>query len=300
MIKLCSFLLFVILLSSCVFEQGASQASSVSVIVAPYGSGDRVISQNPIVFLSGGENFTCRPKSPEEDEIREYIAEYNLTDAVYKEIFGIEKRADASNTNNANNARASASSEPEVVSVGEGWLKLGLFIANASTHFLIIEDIVFTGSATHKRQRYHYSENIGSGYCGTSFLYIVPPGSKLEYRPVSKNPFHNLTIYIDGFEVIKNYERDESQSTGLNSFQNNLQTPNQNPSNNQIGQTADSLGTNTGASTGILNSNEELIVIPNYDMKMTLIGHFVTHDGERVRTFVKRVNFRTQSSLQYQ
>ena len=298
MIKLSSFSLFFILFSSCVYEYDTSTASSVHVIVAPYGVKEQVRSRNPSIFFSGGERV-CRPEEITEERVREATSGYNLEEEVYKNIFGIDITAqEGQGADTTSDTRDSTLKKPVMVMVGEGWLKLGLYIANGSNQFLIINDIVFKGSATHKGKRYHYSANRGLGYCGTGFLYIVPPRVKLEYRPTSKNPFYNLTIYIDGFEIIKNYEKDPSTNQS-NIGQN---------SSSQNGQAASSLGANSGANTGvnagilspILDPNEEPIVIPDYDVKMTLIGYFSTHSGERVSTFFKTVSFRTQSSLLYQ
>ena len=98
------------------------------------------------------------------------------------------------------------------VQVGENWLKFGLWIANGNkgenNFFLVIENIIFQSAAVYKGQAFSHGGNVDAGYCDSGsdgggdiapYLYLIPPNQKIFYSPLSDNPFHNLTIYIDGF-----------------------------------------------------------------------------------------------------
>ncbi len=295
-------------------------SSRVTVIPAPYGIGDSIRPSQPTIFLSRGK-FTCRhrPVNPKImiDLLGETISEEGLIN-----IFGItEDEIDFLKKDVVLSQSRLNDLRPVTIDVGEegaGWLKLGLFISNGNTgtypngaprnFSLIVTSVSFTAVAQYRGQSYQASNDIQAGYCrgsesasaafsnpeggetsqqsvdiGGSFLYIVPPGTKVEYNPTSQNPFHNLTLYLSGFPIIDNSkELSPDQQTRINNL------------NSRGG------GSNQGGeSNSTFRQGDPLRVIPRYTVDLTLRGHFVTTEGDLVSDFTKRVRFFTQSSTDF-
>ncbi len=177
------------------------------------------------------------------------------------------------------------------------WTKIGLFISNHNEEaFLAIQDLIFTGKGRLGDQTYEYSQSVSVGYCDTtSFLYLVPPRRQVEYKPHSRNPFHNLTIYIDGFERVEN----QSEGSGGSSRDLDQQTSQgSSPISSALGSSS------LGGQGGISRLSEQQLgpttfSIPDYDVNITAIGYFMLEDGSLIASFQKTFSFSTISSLDF-
>ena len=288
------------LLIGCAFITGGAGtyfASQVGVIVAPFGEGDEVLPKRPLIFLKGGD-FSCRPKAPTEESIVEDVDKWNISDQVFQDVFGIEVEDGELRIEDGTGAGTDDESEEAITeSVSDNWLKLGLLIGNKSDYFLVIEDIVFTGVGTHKKERFTFTDNISSGYCGSNVLYTIPPKITVRYKPRSSNSFENLTLYVDGFEIIDRTEDDNDLRISSNPNQQGTSSGS-NASFGREGLVGNVLG-QSGTSNNIpIKGDQDLLIIPDYSLRMILLGYFLTPNGSRVASFRKSVIFSTQSSLE--
>lgn len=259
--------------SSCDFRLDGNSSvlsANVHVVVAPYGEGSVKISSQPVILLTGGEKV-CRPRPFVNSEAVTVLKEESLTENFLEDLFGEEGGGEGGAEVRADSSR----NEPVKTSVGDNWLEFGLWISNANkgrnSYFLIIRNIIWVASANYRRETLSASGNVDAGYCeGPPFLYLVPPNRKVTYSPESSNPLHNLTIFLDGFNII-----------------------------DRSGEPSPLLGVRASETGGVRYSYSpnEIIVIPSYTVQLTLRGYFLTKSGVQVAPFVKRVYFRTGKSL---
>ncbi len=309
--------LLLILSVSCSFEgsSGGLLSSRVIVVPAPYGVGDTIRPSRPTIFLSKGK-YTCRPRPINPKIMVGYLKKTDLSDEGLASIFGfsVEEINFIEEQEQSRNRRINL--KPIRVDVGEegkGWLKLGLFISNGNAgsdnqnFFLIIDSVGFVATAQYRDQVFQASNDIQAGYCaggeslttseqnseteensdqyfdlGSPFLYIVPPGTKVEYNPTSSNPFHNLTLYLTGFPIIdRSGELSPDQERRISGVTN---------------QNSES---STSENKFKFRAGDPLRIIPRYTVDLTLRGHFTTSEGDLVAAFTKRVRFFTQSSTEF-
>ena len=212
---------------------------------------------------------------------------------------------------------------------GTGWLKLGLFIVNGNVAtvnpntgqragggtFLIVTEIIYSATAKYRNQVFSHTGNIQSGYCGETasaaalpegsegasidiavpFLYLVPPGRKVEYNPTTNNPFHNLTLYLDGFPIIDNTKKPTPEQKR---FLDTYSSSNSDSNSNSGSSSTASSSSSSSNEDDLYRQGDPLIVIPKYEVALILRGHFVTSDGENIGSFSKKVQFSTQSSAE--
>ena len=293
-----SYLFFLFLsASSCQIGTGGTSAlsSNVHVIVAPQGVGDKIFSRRPIIFINGSRQ-ACRPHSFRISEARNVLKKEGVETEFLDNFFGIDSNEVEGDEGEGQNQEEPRSGK-SIINVGDNWLKFGLWISNTNAgknnFFLVIDNLTYSATATYKRVPYTHSGNISSGYCegSTPYLYFVPPKRKVTYQPLSRNPFHNLTIFLEGFPLLdRSSESSIQQQRRVQSLQ-------------QVGATNTGIGSVLGHHNNTPNSTEdkltyssnEIKVIPEYTVELTLSGYFMTKSGQPVANFVKRVQFFTQS-----
>ena len=231
-------------------------AANVWIVPLPYGKGDVRQPNRPYLSYSlEAEEVPCRPQRPDLRDIQN-IKGLRVISKLLQARQGIEQ--------NQSENQGTRRSEPVNVSVQGGWIKLGFFIDNKNTgpgrnFTLKIDRLEIYGNGNCEQEGQPpcpYRKTIPTGYCGLPFLYLVRPGTSIEYQTLSPNPLWNLSIYVDNIPVI-----DASQ---LPQRQNRL----------------------PGGAT---------LILPQYKMEVLFIGEFLLEDGQTFRPFRKRVNFTTNS-----
>ena len=283
------FVLIFLLLSSCQFGPGGLASSldlNVVVKLTPYTSKDSVVPSNrrPIIFPNGGRKV-CRPYPYRVRDIRSILnlkeegeRAVKREDNLLEELFRGREEPEST--------VSSASNEPVRLEVGENWLKFGLVIANHNTgkndegesrnFFLIIESISYNAFARYQGQDFSHSGSITSGYCDSNaeggeippFLYLVTPGDQVNYKPSSKNPLENLTIYISGFPIV------DRSSQPSSSLQQRIQG---------------------GGNLQEFYRPRDIKVIPKYEVELTLVGYFINRLGKEPIGFERRFSFYSTS-----
>ena len=278
------FLFFCILFyTSCQWESDSRSvlSSNIHVVVAPYGPEDKIKPSKPFILTSGGHKV-CRPSPFRFRDAKNILKDAGLEQNALDLLFNIEEEG----TEEVGPTRPGAVR----VQVGENWLKFGLWIANRNkgknNFFLVIENIIFKATAVYRGEPLRpHSGNVDAGYCDSGsgggeiapFLYLIPPNSKSAYSSISNNPLENLTIYIDGFPIIdRSNELSFTQQQRLQRLAEGGQ-----------GLTEGSQGRNQ------IYGSDEIRVIPDYTVELTLIGYFMTKSGIQMAPFSKRVKFNT-------
>ena len=271
-----AFVLIFLLLNSCLIGQGSGLNSKIDVAMVPYTSADKVIRDDRklAIFLKGGRQV-CRPSPFKARDFRTALKLKSekvftqLEDKFLDELFRVGEESGSTTS--------SASNKAVYLDVGDNWLKFGLVIANHNTgtevvnnkktsknFFLIIDSIKYNAKARYGKQEFSHAGNINPGYCDTnaeggetpSFLYLVTPGTQVNYRPLSRNPLENLTIYISGFPIIdRSSQPSFSQQQGIQGGGVNLQG---------------------------FYSQGDIRKIPEYSVELTLLGYFITKSGAKV------------------
>ena len=161
------------------------------------------------------------------------------------------------------------SDEPIDIGVEGGWIQLGLHLKNPNlgvgkNYPLVINRLEFYWNANCRREGLTEdcvgSHTISSDYCGLPWIYLVPSGTQVDYKPLSENPLHNLVLYVPGFEIL--------DSSSLSEQDNRLPG---------------------GAS----------LIFPQYRVELILVGHFLLKDGTEIEPFVKRTYFYTTPRRTY-
>lgn len=270
--------------NSCALNYGSAFNSKVKVWVSPYGEGDELRSSEPIIF-TGGATLVCRPSAPDPKKIREFLEKHALLEDENSPIFdlyGIDPNEEGTAEGNQGSVQSAALRGPTKVALAENWLKLGLHIANANENvYLVVTGISFTAQARQGNQIFNHSGNIPVSYCDNPYqaLYIVPPRTRVEYKPYSSNFLENLTIYIDSFKIIDTTKDAPAQQGG-------------------VGGAATAAGASNAAQGASGSGSQGCgISIPRYTVKMILTGHFITQKGTQVSGFIHRVIFFTEPSF---
>ncbi len=305
------FLLFLFLppLAGCKLYAGPTRAtlsSKIALIPLPYGEKAELRPSRPTIFLSVGENLYCRPAPFDARAVRQALTKKTRDDDedkpglsrdVFEEVFGVggaEEGGDA-----AGQQQPAADSSPVKANVSGSWLKLGMFIANQNTgvendFWLVVDNISFQAVARHRGETFAHAGSVSDG-CGAPFLYIVAPGHNVLYKPYDKTePLHNLTIYLSGFPII---DRTAELSADLQAQQ---RTAGSSAGAGGAGAAGAGSGSQSRASAreGLITlGRQNVIVIPDYTVELTLRGYFMNRNGSPVASYLGRTRFRTQSSF---
>ena len=103
---------------------------------------------------------------------------------------------------------------PVKTSVSGAWMRFGLIVGNkwekeVTNYTVVIDHLTLMARGKHDQQVFNHVRTLRSGYCGMPFLYVVPPGNTVDYRPLSDDPMENLTLYLDGIPVVESIERNQ-------------------------------------------------------------------------------------------
>ena len=268
-----------IFLCSCVVGKSTTTglSSNIAVRVVSQFSDSllRTTSGKPYISLQGGPRI-CRHRPFSLDIVRDELLKSGvprdtLNDYIF---FDLQEESEDEEETGA------------VIfeDVGDNWIKFGLQIANNTEFALIINSVRIHGRAK-CGQIYTHSSEISSGYCaGVSnapFLYVVPPNRQIEYQPLSRNPFHNLTLYFSGFPI------EDRRSQPSKRFEDSIRDT-----------TTDSAP--TGGTAELSERQQECqqdredYAIPKYRIEVTLTGYFIGLTSEYITVdFFKRVTFFT-------
>ena len=263
--RMSGFFVSFIFIGSCSFGGGASNffgkeckktgslEGNVAILILPYGKGSVLQPRKPrLAYSPEGEEVPCRPERPDLEDIRDVEA----LKVIAKLLLGDEEEIDSEGN------QREGRDEPVNVSVSGGWIKLGLLISNNNTgpsrnHTLRINRIEIHGNGNCEQEGQPscvFHRTITSGYCELPFLYLVPPCSSVEYRPLDNDPLHNLSLYVDNIPII--------DASTLPERENKL----------------------PGGVT---------LILPRYKVEVLLIGDFLLADGTAIQPFRKRIRFTT-------
>jgi len=307
-------LLFTVTLSCTISRNDRNLLSSrVVVIPAPYGVGDKIRPGQPFIYTSTG-NYPCRPRPINPSKVVLILEDLDFEVDGFSSLFGLSEKQ-ISSIKAATPSFDVKNLQPIRTSVtggSSGWLKLGLFINNGNradnAFYLVVTSVVFHATAKYRDQIFQNSGDIQAGYCngtisasnregegageaanvdlGIPYLYLVPPRTKAEYSPFSDNPFHNLTLYLQGFDIIDNTDRlAPDQQRRVDAV------------NNQGRQVGSQSSQDSSGSTDSYRPGDPFIVIPRYTVDLILRGFFITKDGLIIADFTKKTRFFTQSSV---
>ncbi|MCZ0931834.1 MAG: hypothetical protein OXJ52_01605 [Oligoflexia bacterium] len=285
---------FFVLFSSCVRTggSGSNLSSQVGVFVVPFHSNSqiRTASGQPYIRTKGIRQV-CRFRPFSLREVRERLGKEKINEEVLDTFLFPEE---AGGEGEGESSYGSEVSEPIYHQVGDNWLRFGLAIKNDTNFLLIIDTVRLQARARCGSQIFEHSGEISTGYCSgeAPYLYIVPPlkitGKQVNYYPQSTNPFDNLTLFFDGFPII------DRSGEASKSFQNAFRasgTTTQGPTNNT---------TASPARAERECQPNKTVVIPQYNIEITLIGYFLLPKGEdkkkeveQVDHFTKRIRFST-------
>ena len=270
-------------LCSCVAGKSATTglSSDIAVRVVSQFSDSllRTGSGRPYISLQGGRRI-CRHRPFSLGVIRDELLKSGVPRDTLNDylFFDLEQESESE--------EETRGAMPVPVDVGSNWIKFGLQIANNTEFALIINSVRIHGRAR-CGQIYTHTSEISSGYCGgagaaASFLYVVPPNRKIEYQPLSSNPFNNLTLYFDGFPI---EDRRSQPSRRLEDSIRDLGAANSTDAAAQGG---------SSETQQECQPNREDYAIPRYRIEVTLTGYFIGLTSEYVTVdFVKRVTFFT-------
>lgn len=240
---------------------GGGLASGVRVIIFPYGKGNVVQPRSPrLNYSPEGKQVPCRKQRPNLRLIRGI----DQLEVVAELLLGNPEEGEGQEGNQRQN-----SDEPVNVGVEGGWIQFGLSIQNPNlgvgkNYPLVINRLEFYWNGNCRREGLAEdcvgSHTISSGYCGLPFIYLVPSGQQVDYKPLSENPLHNLVLYVPGFQIL--------DSSALSKENNRLPG---------------------GAS----------LIFPQYRVELILVGNFLLEDGTEIEPFVKRTEFYTTSRRAY-
>ncbi len=191
-----------LILSSCKQGLRSTLESEIEVRLLTYSRGNVVRSHGrPIIHYSGG-NQICRPYPFRNSEARRYLSEsthIKLNKTALDYLFGEESEQQE---------QPNQELKPVVKSVGNGWLKFGLYIGNGNKGegknvYLIIQTLEYRAKASYRGRTIQHQGTVSSADCdGPPFLYIVPPDTEVNYDSFSRHPLENLTIFLSGFPAI--------------------------------------------------------------------------------------------------
>ena len=276
-IIICSFIF-----SSCTFTSSSGSGSDVNIVVNPFGPNDKIRSFQPFLRIKSQseseEEMPCRPRPFSLKDLKQILEN---DDSIDIDQDYLDSWLDLEETEQSSQEQANSPRNLKVVqSIQGSWTKIGLKIENANKEFfLVIESIAYFGRARYKGQQFSLQGTINPSDCQGEggdlppFLYFIPPARQVEYKPLSGNPLENLTIYIEGFEVID---------------------PSQDPSCDSQRETNQQSGIGVSA---VLNTSDnqttcsDRLIIPKYTIELSFIGYFKTKSGIRISQFRQRVFF---------
>ncbi|MCY4512400.1 MAG: hypothetical protein OXB86_01780 [Bdellovibrionales bacterium] len=234
-------------------KKTGSLESNVDILVLPWGKDDALRPRAPrLSYSPEGEELSCRPNQP---DLRDIEGVEGLK--VISKLL-LEKEEQEQEENQEGNQRAGRD-EPVNVTVQGGWIKLAFFINNANTgvdknYILRIDRLEIHGNGNCEREGQPpcvFHRTISSG-CGLPFLYLLPPCSSVNYKPLESDPLQNMTVYVDNIPVI--------DASVLPERENRL----------------------PGGAT---------LILPKYEITVLFIGGFLLETGQTIKPFRKRIRF---------
>ena len=267
-------IVFLIIIAGCSMSgqtnsTGPSE-NTVDIFIAPTGV-------QPLIFLNEGGDRICRRGIP--DETIYGLDPEEKVDSEADEGEGEEETQEEDDS--------SRSAPIPTIKVDKNWFKMGLVIVNKSTsYWLVVTDLQFKIEATWGDETLKATDNIGSGYCGSSPLYIVRPTPKNaknsysgdQYEPLKKDYVNNLTLFISGVPIPEGpptyKERENDAKSAVQSTR-------------QEGQ-------------NITRTEEEEFVLtslPPYRVQMVVHGYWVDKSRNTVANFQKLVRFSLSSQF---
>ena len=242
---------------------GRGLSRNVLVIPLPYGRGDVIQPRRPRVTYSlQEETVPCRREYPNLRSIRDKTDLDVIANILLEDLIQEEEARDPQ--------QRAERREPVNVSVSGGWIKMGLLIDNKNTgvgrnYTLLVERLEYSADGQCEKEglppcKTH--DTITSGYCVLPFLYLVPSGKRVDYKPLSNDPLHNLTIYLDGLKVVDRTRLEEREG--------------EDPLPGGVS-----------------------LILPKYKITMTLMGSFLLEDGTTVEPFLKTIRFQTSARRAY-
>ena len=269
-------------LGSCVFEGGGlglNSQVSVRVVSQFNDSFLRTSSGRPYIRLQGGPDI-CRKRPFSQRIIREELLNSGVSEDVLNDYFFGGEEVSFQEEEEEEEEEEAVSS-PIFHTVGDNWIEFGVLIENNTDFALVINKVRLSGVGRCGGKIFNYSDEKSSGYCAEGdfpILYLIPPRQKIEYNPENTNPFHNLKLYFDGFEI---EDRRDQDSRRLQNLANRgLVSSNTNTITNEIEETCEP---------------SRDYAIPVYQLELSLTGYFIGLSSEYVTIdFFKRVNFSTE------
>ncbi len=234
----------------------------------------------PLIFLESAGDKICRRGLP--DESIYGLDPEEKTDQAESEEEGEEEGTQTESESQTNDLIST--------SVDENWFEMGLLIVNKSKKYhLIVRDLQFKITATWGDEILSSTANLGSGYCGSSPLYIIPPtpeGSKNsytgdKYEPFKQNYVNNLTLFISGVPIPDGPPTYKEKEGDTNSAVN---------ATRREGQSA----------TQTAEQTEEVFVLtylPTYRVQLVAHGYWIDKRRNMVANFRKSIRFSLSSQF---
>ena len=202
--KLGIFCLFSFFITNCYLNSGGGAIDGNGVRVDMVYVGSTIVSSGRLhIRLRGDEEYICRKRPLTPEIIREELEKVAVPEEVIEEYFATEEETQTEDTE--------ASTDAIKHQVGDNWIKFGLRIRNTTSNALIVTDISMQAKGKCGEEEYSPSlSEIGEGYCGSNYLYVVPPtglNAAVNYEP-NGSPIENLTLFFDGFEILDNRQSD--------------------------------------------------------------------------------------------
>ncbi|MDE0091828.1 MAG: hypothetical protein OXN83_00915 [Oligoflexia bacterium] len=269
-------------LSSCLVGSGSND---VRVKVVSYHSNSDVQTASGAPYIrTKGTRQICRWRPFRQRTARDQLLQEGVDKEVLDDyLFPIEEEE-----GEESESYEVIQDDPVYLQLEDYWLRFGLQITNITDFVLIIDTIRYQARARCGSQIFSHSGEFSFGYCSggggdeAPYLYVVPPvettGKQINYKPLSSNPFDNLTLYIDGLPVL------DRTGEASPSFQSRFE---------------DTGVAGTFGSAEVTDEREcqpnEPLVVPQYTIELTLVGYFMLPrgSGEQTGGFQKRISFPT-------
>lgn len=300
----------------------AAFSSQVQIFASPYASGDEVQPRRPLAgFSTSSQSLICRPFPINLNRAFRNLRAANLEQEAIKNLFQFnddeyQYYEESRETLNGSARQRIENLKSIRVSAAGGWIKLGLIFNNNSEFNLIIDSILYYGQAFYNNRCAPLiaSGTIGNDYCketkesevdesseegaedesseaasrpesfDISFLYLIPAGHSVLYKPVSTNFLENLTLYLDNFPYIDNSDQPHPNlQSRLDNFQNR--------NTNEGGREGESRTQGQGDECSMPRIGDPIIHFPSYRIQLTFRGYFISQKGNTIFPFSKIIHF---------
>lgn len=234
----------------------------------------------PLIFLESDGDKICRRGLPDES-----IYGLDPEEKTEQEEESAEEGPGGTET------ESDSAQTPDIIStqVDKNWFEFGLLIVNKSkSYHLIVRELQFKITATWGDDILSSTANIGSGYCSSSPLYIIPPtpeGSKNsytgdKYEPFKQNYVNNLTLFVSGVPIPEGPPTYKEKEGDTNSAVDTIR---------REGQDA----TRTAEQTEVF----VLTYLPTYRVQLIAHGYWIDKSRNMVANFRKSIRFSLSSQF---